>query len=188
MKKKKKKAKYNVNAAIRSALRRAFARHPAVAECMRRVRKEVPKLKNDGTLAKKPSVFYLCNVCMDYVGSTWVEVDHITPVVSADGTFVDWNEFIGRLFCDADNLQVICKDCHKCKTQEERILRLRKLYSAQLDEIELDLMQATSPKEFLEIVQDLLRYTSKDKVQGLEAIAERASGLSELITRTMLAN
>jgi 5-methylcytosine-specific restriction endonuclease McrA len=32
----------------------------------------------------------------------------------------DLPSFVSNLFCEADNLQVLCKSCHKTKTAEER--------------------------------------------------------------------
>jgi 5-methylcytosine-specific restriction endonuclease McrA len=49
-----------------------------------------------------------------------VSVDHINPVVDVGG-FVDWNEFISRLYCELDNLQLLCKQCHDLKSKNERI-------------------------------------------------------------------
>lgn len=49
-------------------------------------------------------------------------VDHIQPVVSPVYGFQGWDILIGRLFCEADGLQVLCHDCHQKKTQEEREL------------------------------------------------------------------
>ncbi len=48
-----------------------------------------------------------------------INVDHIAPV----GEIKDWNEHIEKLFCPAGNLQVLCKDCHKVKTADEREAR-----------------------------------------------------------------
>ena len=45
--------------------------------------------------------------------------DHIIPVGS-DG---DWNEVISNLFCEAENLQLLCKECHDKKTKDERDAR-----------------------------------------------------------------
>ena len=48
-----------------------------------------------------------------------VVVDHILP----SGTFLepkDFMTFVPNLFCSVDHLQVLCKDCHKIKTREER--------------------------------------------------------------------
>lgn len=132
-KKKKKKPKYNANAQIRSAVRRTFSRSPVVQEIINSVRRERPRYKKDGTLAKVPHVEYQCAECQRWFGRKDIAVDHIEPVINPDKGFVDWNEFIGRLWCDKDNLQVLCsylvkhKDqhngelsCHHKKTQAER--------------------------------------------------------------------
>lgn len=50
-------------------------------------------------------------------------VDHITPVVDPIRGFVSWDELIQRLFCEADGFQLLCHDCHKNKTADERKLR-----------------------------------------------------------------
>jgi hypothetical protein len=49
-------------------------------------------------------------------------VDHIIPVVDPHVGFVDWNEYIERMFCEADNFQVICHDCHEKKCAEEKAI------------------------------------------------------------------
>lgn len=44
-----------------------------------------------------------------------VQIDHVTPI----GPLEEWNVWIDRLFCDEDNLQVLCKECHSRKTKCE---------------------------------------------------------------------
>ena len=123
----KKKPKYNQASAIRGALRRAFSRSPIVKEVLHEARRELPKYKKDGTLAKKPSVQYQCQTCGQWKGSTYVEVDHVIPVIPVDGSFdpknPDWNMYIARLWCDKSNLQRICDECHDKKTAAEREAR-----------------------------------------------------------------
>ncbi|MNQ21495.1 HNH endonuclease [compost metagenome] len=46
-------------------------------------------------------------------------VDHITPIVDPAVGFTTWDECIERMFCDSDNLQLLCKDCHTIKSREE---------------------------------------------------------------------
>ena len=128
-------AKWNQVSVIRGALRRGFARSPQVQEVKYSDRREVPKYKKDGTLAKRPKVEYHCAECDGWYPSTGVAVDHIEPVIPVDGSFVDWNTFVERLFCSTENLQLICsykkKDfekfgkpsCHHVKTQFERTTR-----------------------------------------------------------------
>lgn len=115
-----------MNAVVRGAIRRTFARAPVKQEVLKAGRKEFPKYKKDGSRAKKDAVCYLCNVCKKYVGSTKVSVDHIIPVISVDDGFVDWNTFVERLYCGPENLQIICDDCHAVKTKEEGRLRRQK--------------------------------------------------------------
>ena len=121
----KKPKTFNMNATIRGAIRRTFARAPVKQEVLKAVRKEFPKYNKDGTRSKKDAVCYLCNVCKEYKGSTHVSVDHIIPVVSVEEGFVDWNVFVERLYCGKENLQVICEECHKAKTKRERDERNR---------------------------------------------------------------
>lgn len=46
-------------------------------------------------------------------------VDHIKPVIDPAVGFTTWDSFIEGLFCEKDNLQALCRTCHKAKTQEE---------------------------------------------------------------------
>lgn len=64
---------------------------------------------------------YRCSSCKDTFPITGVFVDHIESVVPLDwvpGDW-DWNVIDKRLFCPIDGLQVLCKKCHKEKTDEE---------------------------------------------------------------------
>lgn len=62
---------------------------------------------------------YRCAKCKQEFTSKDMEVDHIKPVVSPTKGFVSWDSFIENLFCEADNLQAICKPCHKEKSKKE---------------------------------------------------------------------
>lgn len=63
---------------------------------------------------------YRCAMCQQEYTSTNVEVDHIKPVIDPSVGFTTWDSFINNLFCDNDNLQVLCVDCHKEKTKLEK--------------------------------------------------------------------
>jgi len=119
----KKAKKFNREAECRGALRRVFVRSPVIREVMLQARRETPRLNKDGSVAKRPSVEYRCNLCQSWRPGSDISVDHIDPVVSVEEGFVDWNTFMERLFCDASNLQVLCSVCHKNKTSEERKAR-----------------------------------------------------------------
>lgn len=179
----KKKPKYNQNSVIRGALRRAFARSPIVLEVMQASRRESPRYKKDGTRHKKNWVQRQCEVCDAWVSSSKIVADHIEPVVSVDDGFQDWNEFVARLWCDPKNLQRICHTCHDKKTQEERIERLIKKYTHELDELKqiIDSMLTSScvpndvaKKHIKEWIKELSKYTSKKKTIGLQSVVQRA--------------
>lgn len=68
---------------------------------------------------------YLCAGCQQVVpltvgGKKNVFVDHIDPVVDTKRGFQGWDEYIERLFCEEENLQLLCSDCHSRKGSEER--------------------------------------------------------------------
>lgn len=67
---------------------------------------------------------YECNVCKQIVPPTLnrqknIAVDHIIPIVNPETGFTSWNDFVNGLFCEKDNLQLICKACHTKKSKEE---------------------------------------------------------------------
>jgi 5-methylcytosine-specific restriction endonuclease McrA len=49
--------------------------------------------------------------------------DHIAPVVDPAEGFTTWDDFIERLLCEQDNLQVLCRTCHDHKTKDEAAIR-----------------------------------------------------------------
>lgn len=72
---------------------------------------------------------YKCNGCKKTVGVSRlvkgkrvnnVFVDHIKPVIDPDTGFTSWDDVIERLYCETDNLQLLCAKCHDKKTAEER--------------------------------------------------------------------
>jgi 5-methylcytosine-specific restriction endonuclease McrA len=78
---------------------------------------------------------YLCNGCKEEVTTTIVVdgkrmknifCDHVAPVVDPTTGFSGWDEFVNRLFCEKENLQVLCKVCHDKKSKEEREHRSNK--------------------------------------------------------------
>lgn len=180
----KKKPKYNQNSVIRGALRRAFARSPFVLEKQQESRREIPRYCKDGSRHKKNSVQRQCEICGNWVGSSQITIDHINPVVDIDDGFVDWNEFINRLWCDKSNLQRACDDCHSYKTHKEQIARLIKQYTKELTSWEYTIearekgLNTWTDKELIKI---LSKYTTKKKTPELKQIVEWAQRLKNQI-------
>ena len=72
---------------------------------------------------------YLCNMCKETVPPTIkdgrkrvknIAVDHISPIINPETGFTTWDECIENMFCERDNLQLLCKACHDKKSAEER--------------------------------------------------------------------
>lgn len=51
---------------------------------------------------------------------TNIFVDHIEPIVDPNEGFTTFDTYINNMFCEKDNLQLLCKDCHNQKTKKER--------------------------------------------------------------------
>ena len=67
---------------------------------------------------------YECNVCKQIVPPTLnrqknIAVDHLRPIVNPSIGFVSWDSFIENLYCEKENLQLVCRSCHNKKTKEE---------------------------------------------------------------------
>jgi 5-methylcytosine-specific restriction endonuclease McrA len=180
----KKRPPYNQEAAIRGALRRAFSRSPIVREVLEESRQEFPRYKKDGTRHKKNWVKRQCQVCNEWVSSSHIAVDHIIPVISVEHGKQDWNEYVARLWCDKANLQRICDDCHDKKTSEERIARLLKKYTEELDKIEYEVNIWDNHRNLCvgvptKLRKVLSRYIAKKKTKGLESVVQRAQALKD---------
>lgn len=62
---------------------------------------------------------YKCAECLTDFPLKEVQVDHIKPIVGPEG-FTTWDDYIPALYCQKDNLQVLCKEDHARKTKRER--------------------------------------------------------------------
>ncbi len=103
------------NSFIKSALRGASRKWAPIQDCQKEARVE--------------RGYYLCAGCKEKVPATIKEgrkrvknihVDHIVPIIDPNVGFTNWDDCIERMFCEKDNLQVLCKECHDVKCAEER--------------------------------------------------------------------
>lgn len=101
---------------IVSVLRAGSRRWPPKYETLHEARTEKKINVKSGRLAQH----YRCNACKQEFTSKDVEVDHIRPVCDVKTGFTNWDDFINGLFCGKENLQVLCKECHKAKSKQER--------------------------------------------------------------------
>jgi 5-methylcytosine-specific restriction endonuclease McrA len=102
---------------IRSQLRAATMRWGPISKCL--------------SLARESRGFYSCAGCGQTVPATTkvggrrtknVHVDHIAPIIDPTEGFVSYDKLIERMFCEQDNLQVLCTECHDIKTDNEKAL------------------------------------------------------------------
>lgn len=109
-------ARYNsfVKGALRSASKRWPPKYTVLNEAC--IGQKINT--TSGRLAK----FYTCNECKEAFPAKLVEVNHIIPVIPITG-FDNWDSVIKRMFCEKEDLEVVCKICHKAITKQENLLR-----------------------------------------------------------------
>ena len=100
------------NSFITSLLRSGSRRWPPKYQILNEAKTEKKINPKSGRLAQ----FYQCNKCKQEYPAKEIQVDHITPI----GYDKSWDEFINGLFCERENLQALCTNCHLEKTKLER--------------------------------------------------------------------
>lgn len=110
--------KYNLQTQIKGALRRVVRYHPQNIECLNNSIHKTITGPRGGRM-------FECSKCRNAFIQKEIQVDHIEPVIPVDKKTedLDWNTVIDRMFCGSDNLQVLCKPCHKEKSTKERVSR-----------------------------------------------------------------
>ena len=105
-----KKKTPNRNTFVKGVLRRASFHWKPRTEALQKARVERGK--------------YKCAMCGELFGPKEVDIDHIHPVVDPRVGFTGFNDYIERLFCDADQFQILCRNgCHPAKCRLEDSLR-----------------------------------------------------------------
>lgn len=98
---------------IRSGLRQKSRWWKPITECKLKA-KRAYKGNN-----KRQKFEYQCNQCKNWFPEKQINVDHIEPAGSLNCA-ADLPGFVERLFCEQDNLQVLCTSCHDVKTKLEK--------------------------------------------------------------------
>jgi len=101
---------------IRSGLRQKSRFWKPITQCKMAARRAYK-----GPL-KRQKFEYQCNVCSKWFPEKKINIDHIIPAGSLRCAN-DLPGFVERRFCEVDNLQVLCQDCHDIKTKEEKLKR-----------------------------------------------------------------
>jgi 5-methylcytosine-specific restriction endonuclease McrA len=98
---------------IRSGLRQKSRFWKPITQC---------KMSNRRTYKgplKRQKFEYQCAECSQWFPEKKINVDHIIPAGSLRCAN-DLPGFVERLFCEIDNLQILCSTCHNVKTQNEK--------------------------------------------------------------------
>mgnify|MGYP001550323657 FL=1 len=98
---------------IRSALRQKSRRWAPIYQCLQDARR--PSRSRNKRLKWE----FICAKCKRWYPASKVSVDHKVPAGSLKD-FADLPGFVERLFCEKDQLQVLCLKCHDIKTKKER--------------------------------------------------------------------
>jgi len=89
----------------------------------------------------RPNIAVICVECNTRVAEKEAKLDHIEPVVDPRGFLesndlfcgYNWNEIMPRMFCEVDNYQILCKECHDIKSKAENEERKRLKGAAEND-------------------------------------------------------
>ena len=106
------------NAYVKGVLRNGTIRYPPRYEVLNAAKRGKQVNISTGRIAEH----YECAECHGLFPATMVVVDHIEPVVPVSG-FTNWHDVVIRMYCPASGMQVLCKPCHKVKSNEENALR-----------------------------------------------------------------
>lgn len=103
---------------VKSLLRKGTLRWKPRSEALKQALRG--KFVNEAT--NRLANHYECSECGSLVPMKQTHVDHIIPVVGEEG-FTTWDDYIHRMFCEMDNLRVLCKPCHDVVTKAETAAR-----------------------------------------------------------------
>lgn len=109
---------------LKGAIRRVFSR----SELRRKIVNLTIEPNHVDLTRKRVKTWCKCPECRQMVPKSWLQVDHIIPIVGITETLKDlsWDTVIDRQWCSDNNLRPVCKPCHEKKTKEEN--KQRRLY------------------------------------------------------------
>lgn len=97
---------------IRSALRQKSRWWKPILHCKLNARRPCKKGRQKWE--------YQCNCCKQWFSEKEVNVDHIRPAGSLQCA-ADLAKFVETLFCEIDNLQILCTNCHDIKSMKDKL-------------------------------------------------------------------
>ncbi len=108
-------------ALLKGALRRIFARSDLHKQIKTRA-----IIKHSDPKRKKVKTWVRCESCLKPEAISNTTVDHVIPLIPPDSSWEEmtlqfsWEELISKIWCNIENLQLLCSTCHDLKTSLER--------------------------------------------------------------------
>lgn len=99
---------------VRSALRSKSLRWPPRAEALKLARRPY----NGPNKLQKWE--HKCAICESWIKGKECQVDHHPKPAGSILSVSDIGEFVNNLYCEVDNLRVLCDGCHKVHTLAEK--------------------------------------------------------------------
>ena len=101
---------------LKGAIRRVFSRSE-----LRNSIITASIVKHSDPSRPRVKVWAKCAACGKPDAKSYMAVDHIDPVIPPNSSFEELglDGTVDRLWCDPENLQAICEECHSTKTKAE---------------------------------------------------------------------
>lgn len=158
---------------IRSTLRSKWLRWPVRAEALKIAKR--PKLREG-----KHKFEYQCAICEEQFTLKEVEVDHFPVSAGSIISVDDIGKFCNNLFCEIDNLRVVCKTCHGSHTYSEKMGITFEEALIEKKVIEFGKLSTIKQKEILTDMYGSGRITFLDSLTNAK---KRKDAYRELLTK-----
>ena len=119
------------NSFIKSTLRSGSQRWPPKYKALNEAKRGKKINEKSGRLAEH----YNCAACRNDFPAKDIQVDHIHPVIDPRIGFTTWDDVIKRMFCEQEDFQILCRECHKEKTKSEKQQSLERTNANKLSSV-----------------------------------------------------
>jgi 5-methylcytosine-specific restriction endonuclease McrA len=114
----------------------SFNRREWIKNAIRRMSYKFPPRNTAYAQARIARGLYKCAICGGSHKAKEVELDHVHPLIDPSTGFVDWNQFVERMFPPIEGWQVLCIDCHRRKSEAENAQRAHRRAKTNSEDVE----------------------------------------------------
>lgn len=104
---------------LRGQIRKIWTRHPVKINFLKKNRREACAT-DKAILGSRVKWVYQCNRCKAHFAQKDIQVDHIKGGHSCNSIDKAKSFLEAIIMVGFDDLQILCKPCHKAKTKDER--------------------------------------------------------------------